>query len=716
LAHYHLTGAQAGVDYFFNFGPLGWLYGDQFQPDLYPAKVTWGLALGVAFSLAVLWTASKLTFLRQRALVVALAVLVPDLGSDAAPLFLIYVVGLVALARPSRARFLLIPILLGILSLIKFTWFMGAGVAYAASLLCLVQARRWAFASLWLGWLLLIGVSLWLFLGQELSAWPAYLEGSLLLAQGHSVGMSWPGDSGVDLGLALATGGVVLAALVRLRALGLRELPALALTCGVLLLNLKHGIVRPDGGHALGSLGFCCLAAAAQARSLPALPRRHRRATALLVSLSMAIAVGGLTRFASAYSLPAPSSWPKQCLARLSHNLGALWSPGERLRSLEAKLAREREKHALLRVRAAVGSDPIDVLSAELGLIFLNDLTWSPRPVLQGYLAYGPSLAKRNATHFAGENAPPWLLLDGRAIDRHVPTLDDGAALIEAWRRYDFALWDRSYPLLRRRSQALAPRELVLDRELQLGEELELPKSESPLAVEIDLSPSLAGKVRQTLYRGALLHLAAELEGGEVFWGRLTPGAAQAGFLIDPLPRSRTQLGALFAGAEGAARVRSFRVVVWPQHRRYFEGTCRVRLLRLAARTKGPGREYWEGSALGAPWRSSEGSRAPEEALRGGVAVLAVQAPSVIEVQVPQGVKRVSGHYGLSPGQRSGAVEFAIDVDGVRAWERSAGTQARSGPQEFRLELTPAARRLRLSLTSADPSASGFWSRLQFER
>src|SRR5690606_10926688 len=121
-----------GVDYVFTFGPLGWLYGFDYAPEIYWLRIAWGLGLGLLFAGAVLGWARTLSTRRQRVALLALALLLPGLRLDALPLFLIYSATVALHERPSLWRLALWGPLLAGLAAVKFTWFLAGSLAWAA--------------------------------------------------------------------------------------------------------------------------------------------------------------------------------------------------------------------------------------------------------------------------------------------------------------------------------------------------------------------------------------------------------------------------------------------------------------------------------------------------------------------------------------------------------------------------------------------------------
>ena len=724
-------GARAGVDYVYTAGPLGFLYGTTYDPSVFGARVVWGALFAACWALGLGLTWRATAGARPRALLLLVALVLP-FAPDAATSFLLLSLVIWLLRRPPPAWALALSLALALtLSLVKFTYLLASALGAAAVLASLAlqpgPGRSPARAAGWgLGGLSL-AAGLWLALGQRLGDLPAYLATSLEISRGYSEAMAFSGH-GLFPGCA-ALGCLALAAAALLRA-GTRPRQELLASLAVLAwtaLAFKHGSVREDG-HLLGTFVFLSLAPFLCWRDLGAFSPGRRRALAGCVALALGCGLIGGHLFCSwTFAEPLPR-WPGRAAAEVAQQGRALLAP-ERLRArLEAQRLRARQEHALPRARAAVGGASVDVLNVQHGLLYLNDLRRSQRPVLHGYLAYSPSLARHNVAHLAGPRAPGFVLLDGLVIDDHLPTLDDGAALVEVLRRYELVLVERGLSLLRRRAAEPPPRELLWERTLDLEQELSLPAPGPGLIqLELDLQPSPLGRLRRLAWRAPRAELVVTLRDGRALDFRLIPGLARAGFLIDPLPLEPADLAAL-ANGEEVPRVASLRVAIRPRRRRYFATRYRVRAWRVPLP---PPPRLDLPAAASRALAAELGARAtvpPEVSVQLAHEprlgrVVQVHAPGRLELPVPLGAARLEGTFGIRPGAhesgRTDGVGFAVAVGSAPLWSRRLDPLARAGdrgPQTFSLELPAGARRLEL-VTDPGPTSSwdwSYWSRLRF--
>jgi hypothetical protein len=193
LGHLLKSGAQAGRDFVFTYGPLGYFYTPAFVEGLYAAKLTWELALAALTTLVVLRLATRIGAGVYRALFIACAILILP-GNEARHFALIIGAGLCLLSRDRWPvhEVLLAAVGWAALALVKFTFL---SVVVPVAILAAVGAPSWRSAALlgasFVGCLL----AFWFGAGQSLSTVPALVRGAVQMAQGHSEAMSIPGNT-----------------------------------------------------------------------------------------------------------------------------------------------------------------------------------------------------------------------------------------------------------------------------------------------------------------------------------------------------------------------------------------------------------------------------------------------------------------------------------------------------------------------------------------
>jgi hypothetical protein len=344
-----------------------------------------------------------------------------------------------------------------------------------------------------------------------------------------------------------------------------------------LFLRWKHGFIRDDGHvfieffDSVAVLPFLVLAAAPALQ--PSLVARGLLAVSLLLSLHC-FQKEPINRFGELARAGYAKVW--RTWADVTH-------PAELQARLDQIRAAARERWRLPAIRARVGDAAVDMFAYEQGVLLLNDLAWSPRPIFQGYSAYTGPLVRLNEEYYDGDRAPRYVLLKLAVIDCRFPGHEDGGALLALLRRYQPVLKERDYWLLERRGGDAGPPPAGGERvaTVRLGEEL--PVEAAPgeyVTAAVDLQLTAAGRLLQTAYRPPVVRLRVVLEDGETRSFRLLPEMARRPFLLSPLVTSGDDWAALF-GSGPVRRIRSVSVTADRMFKRqWYQPDVRLTLAR----------------------------------------------------------------------------------------------------------------------------------------
>ncbi len=225
-------------------------------------------------------------------------------------------------------------------------------------------------------------------------------------------------------------------------------------------------------------------------------------------------------------------------------------------RRFDATLAGIRNQLAL-----PVRDGTTDIYSYGQSYLIASGNRWNPRPVLQSYSAYTPTLAWANRDHLQGPAAPDTLFFKVESIDGRLPALDDGpswSALLENYRPENL---QGGFLYLKKESSAgkRVRFDAAGDGALSFDEQVAIPEGSGPVFVEIDIERSLAGKVMNALYKVDPLLIVLTLENGETVGFRLPSEMARSGFMVSPLILSASDFALLYANAFAqGSRVKSF--------------------------------------------------------------------------------------------------------------------------------------------------------------
>jgi hypothetical protein len=553
-ARFMSTRAQAGVDYIFTYGPLGYLMVPLYFPGLFWLKYGWAAAFSLVETLILLRLMTRLPSRWLWAPFVALVL--TALPHSEVQFILVLVVAALSCALEERytfRRFAPIAVLLATLALVKFT-FLVLGVACVAVLIAFApQKGRRRSALVLVTSVVGASATLWIAAGQSLRNVPRFLWGSLQIAGGYSTSMGIDGPFSY-----LSTSLEVLVFLSIACLLGIgkdllsrRKLAALAIIFGGLLLGWKEGFVRQGGHNASLFFGYAAffpalLLAIDDVRGKPtAAIRSALLAVACLLSIGVLEAV--------------PPDPPRQPLSftaacdRIVSGFRTLTNPLANEHDLGAAWVHWHKKWNLRAVRARVGSSPIDVVSFDQSTGIWNDFNWHSRPVIQGYAAYTPALAALNGDFFRRSTAPRFVLTRFATIDEHFVAADDPLVLLELLRNYRPVLKERRYILLERRKDAdesVRKGRVLLDRRVRFGETIALtPPPDGILTLSVKVSYTFFGALRKRLYWVPPMSISVKFpDSTETKATDLFPEIAASEFLISPYVADNGDLSRIYDG------------------------------------------------------------------------------------------------------------------------------------------------------------------------
>jgi hypothetical protein len=535
LGHFLRHKFQAGIDYIFAYGPLGYVLTTSYHPALYWLKYGWEVAIKLLF-VVILWKISE-SFPKFRdrlfffLLAAVLSLLLPPVPDAIYVFFLfagsIYLPGTV------------FGVLCGLLALTKFTFLM-----IAVALIALVTIDRRSLSAL----ISFVGAFLagWLILGQGVDNIPRYLSTAWQITSGYGDAMSLTGPT-KELVLALIV--VLLLAFASLRS---RYVIVLALGLTGFLL-FKHAFVRQDIYHTGGFFVFAAFA-------FMLLRRSWQQKAGIALSFT------GLLMCQSAISIP-------MLLSRWKGEAIALIRPLTLHHQLDRQYLQLEKRFALPRLREVIGTGSVDVRGDQRMALF-NNLTWRPRPIFQTYCAYTPKLLSANAAFFEGTRAPNFILASWEERDTRLPSADDGAALLKMLAQYEPVTGEADYYLFRRTKDSRLPSPAIA-REINIGQSIEIAPSQT---ATFEIEYSLIGKLRNFLYRPAPILLHLTLASGEVKTYKGAPSIIGSEFLLSPLFQSLNDV-VNFASTGTGRAVQSVEIDANPH---WFKRKIRVTLREFA--------------------------------------------------------------------------------------------------------------------------------------
>ena len=195
-----------------------------------------------------------------------------------------------------------------------------------------------------------------------------------------------------------------------------------------------------------------------------------------------------------------------------------------------------------------------DILPWDISYIYVNDLAYTPRPVIQSYAAYNYDLDMINANKYLGESAPDFLLFRTGDIDGRHPFFTESITKLAILRNYEIAGAYNDFVLLEKSPQ-LKSSTIVdeYDKQAQLGRFIFLGKTPNLLLLTADIEYNLIGKISSVFYQPPILLVTVEYVDGNQQTFRAIKPIVSSGVLVNHLPESVEDLQTFFSsgGSKG---------------------------------------------------------------------------------------------------------------------------------------------------------------------
>jgi len=659
LGRFFLDGLQVGRDVVFTYGPLGYQSGKTYFGELMPSMLLWQFGEAVTFSILIFRQGYRLAGY-YRIIFFGFFVVLGVTYTDALHQMMVALAGF-ELLRRAGTNWKTGPILLGgllaVLSLVKFTDLVLSSAFVLGVAGFDFWHRRPAAAFRLLAAYFGVFLGGWILCGQDPFNLPAYLYNSWEISQGYSDSMGLPAPTeSLRLGL-VVLGLFILYALIFLFTARDRARARVAtfLLGAYTYLNWKHGFVRADG-HMIGFF-YCVFMPASAFPVLLGDSDRLRWLQRPILVLILVLSVFGMN-----------TALPGLIRARLGGvsekiftNADYALHPAHFLQNYTSHLETQRAENSLPNIRAIVKNSTIDVLGYEQAVALFNDLNYAPRPVFQSYITFRPHLARLNFDYYASDRAPEFVLLKLQTIDYRLPVFDDSEVLRLLVYRYKYVTTELGFQLWQRKPGAFDPAaiapHLLRSATVPVGQPLLAEDlANRPLWANVDLQPSLLGRLRAFFYKSPIVTLRIQDTKGISTDYRMPVSQGRTGFIINPVVEDI--VGYMrFAGGPPERRLRALTVAVSPQDRDCFAAEATITLSELPPSDAGKEFFLQVDKLFFHMFKSFPVSYQAQTSLSEGTIdrrpVMVLHAPSSMQFELPVGARDFIGAYGFMPGAYS---------------------------------------------------------------
>jgi hypothetical protein len=193
-----------------------------------------------------------------------------------------------------------------------------------------------------------------------------------------------------------------------------------------------------------------------------------------------------------------------------------------------------------------------DIYPWDQSYLLASDNQWNPRPIMQSYSAYTPLLAQANEQHLRGDKAPDNIVFGVKTIGGRFPTLDDGLSWPALLDNYTLNKIDNDFKFAYLRKKPTLQKNSdfhVLHDEIhKIKENVLIPSTNDFVYAEINLKPTLLGKLWGMLYKPPHLLITLKLKNGGSAQYQVIANMVETGFFISPLIRDTKDFAIVSSG------------------------------------------------------------------------------------------------------------------------------------------------------------------------
>ena len=189
-----------------------------------------------------------------------------------------------------------------------------------------------------------------------------------------------------------------------------------------------------------------------------------------------------------------------------------------------------------------------DIYSYGQSYLISSQLAWSPRPVFQSYSVFTSDFALKNKKHLLSDQRPDNIIFKVEPIDGRVPSLEDGASWQVLLENYQPAQFEKNFLFLRKKNtiNQAKPMTFISIEKHRFGDVVTVPEHRKALFVNLEIKPTIWGRLAILLYKPSQLHIAFELKNGHKRQYRMIASMATSGFLLSPLIENTAEFTQLY--------------------------------------------------------------------------------------------------------------------------------------------------------------------------
>jgi hypothetical protein len=400
-------------------------------------------------------------------------------------------------------------ILLNIICLIKFSYTIATLTLIGIAIFGLIYQKKAKFIIYFLILFALFNISFWLLCGQSLLDLPGYYFYGFEISSGYTEAMQINNYANeIHFGIFALLVLAILACFSLLFFFVKKDFYhafSLFILLPILFMSFKEGFVRPDG-HVIAFFSqlFPIILAFILFFTTEDVPLPYKRILQLFTILIIPITASVIVH-KDQRNWASEEKCPSLCF---------LFPNTERIKDYKQSI-RDFYPPLPLAFLEQNQDKKVDIIPWDISLLFAYDLNWSPRPVIQSYSAYTPTLDSLNTQHFRGNQAPDNVVYYWMCLNKYYPLFEEPIVFRTLLENYNVQQLDNHYLILQhQKEKRLYDYTQINSGVGRIGTPIDVPQLPGQhIYCKLKISTNLFGKVANLLYKSTHVKIQLFLKG-----------------------------------------------------------------------------------------------------------------------------------------------------------------------------------------------------------
>ncbi|NJE29244.1 hypothetical protein E0L01_10780 [Megamonas funiformis] len=220
----------------------------------------------------------------------------------------------------------------------------------------------------------------------------------------------------------------------------------------------------------------------------------------------------------------------------------------------------KKQENKLSKISSIIKDSTVDIYNYQQNYLLFNDLTWTPRPIFQSYLAHSQYLINKNH-QFIEQNPPEYILFKTQTIDNRLSLMADNLWIRDVLYNYEMITQENDILLLKKKNEWIDINneiEIVKTQNIGFDENIELDNEMK--FVSMDIEYSFLGKIIGFLWKTPSIYLEIELETGDKIEKRIIADMMKSPVYISNFIENNQDLLSIMGGNLSYKKIKNIKI------------------------------------------------------------------------------------------------------------------------------------------------------------